>query len=107
MALVHAWWIAAPLLLAVILAATLPRIGVSMVSLLREMFPIIIACLAMASAVLAVQHYTPIGSPFFQLAWNDLIGAVVYCATFWFGDRALVLETWAMLRRRHEAATVS
>lgn len=98
--LVHAWWVAAPTLLLFTLTMTLPRIGVSPLSLARELLPIVIACAAMAGVVLAAQHFTPIASPFFELVWNASLGAAVYAATFWFVYRPLVLETWAMLRQQ-------
>lgn len=103
MGLVHAWWIAAPTLLAFTLAMTLPRIGVTLAQLLRELAPIAIGCAAMAAAVIAVQRLAPVDSPLLELAWNAAVGASVYAATFWFGFRGLVEETWAMLRERKDA----
>ena len=100
--LVHAWWVAAPLLLAVTLALTLPIIGVSPLALLRELAPIAIACGAMALAVLAAQRFAPLGMPLLNLAWNAAVGACVYAATFWFGFRPVVQETWALLRQRDQ-----
>ena len=100
MGLVHAWWIAAPTLLAFTLTMTLPRIGVSALDLAREIFPIALGCLTMAAAVMAAQHFAPLASPLLNLGWNAAIGASVYAATFWIGYRSLVKETWAMLRQR-------
>ena len=99
MGLVHAWWLAAPCLLAVTLAVTLPRIGVSPLALLRELAPIALACGAMTAAVLTAQRFTPMETPWAELFWNAAVGALVYAATFWFGFRSLVRETWAMLKR--------
>lgn len=104
MGLVHAWWFAAPLLLAVTLTATLPRIGVSPLALARELAPIAFACAIMALSVIAAQRFTPIGSPWLDLLWSGVVGASVYVATFWFGFRPLVLETWSMLRHSEPAA---
>ncbi|MDA9918647.1 lipopolysaccharide biosynthesis protein [Erythrobacter sp.] len=98
--LVHAWWVAAPTLLIVTLTMTLPRIGVSPIALLRELAPIALACGAMAAAVLTTQHYITLGLPILDLALSGIVGASVYAATFWFGFRPLVRETWAMLRNR-------
>lgn len=98
--LVHAWWVAAPLLLGLTLTMTLPRIGVSITSLARELAPTALACAAMAIAVLAAQRYTPLGVHWLDLFWNAAVGASVYAATFWFGFRPLVCETWAMLKHR-------
>ncbi|TRD10883.1 lipopolysaccharide biosynthesis protein [Erythrobacter insulae] len=101
--LVHAWWVAAPALLTVTLAMTLPRIGVSPIALVKELTPIALACAAMAAAVVTVQHFAA-----FELPWADLfasaaVGALTYIATFWFGFRPLVRETWEMLRQRETA----
>ena len=98
MGLVHAWWVAAPLLCAITLSVTLPRIGVSPVALLDALAPIALACAAMAVAVLAGQRLLSFDSPFVNLVWNGALGAGVYAATFWFGYRGIVRETWAMLR---------
>lgn len=98
MGLVHAWWIAAPLLCAITLTATLPRIGVSPFALARAIAPIALACAAMAIAVLAAQRFIVIEIPLFALAAHAALGASVYGATFWFGYRPIVRETWALLR---------
>lgn len=102
MGLVHAWWVAAPLLCAVTLTVTLPRINVSPLALLDALAPIIFACAAMAIAVLASQRLWVIDSPLLDLAKNAALGAFVYGATFWFGYRGIVRETWAMLRHPGE-----
>jgi O-antigen/teichoic acid export membrane protein len=98
MGLVHAWWIGAPLLCAITLTVTLPRIGVSPIDLLRALAPIALACAAMAVMVLAAQKFAPIESPALNLGWNAMLGAAVYAATFWFVYREIVRETWALLR---------
>ncbi len=100
--LVHAWWVAAPLLCAVTLTVTLPRINVSPLALLDALAPIVLACAAMAIAVLASQRLWVIDSPLLDLAKNAALGALVYAATFWFGYRGIVRETWAMLRHPGE-----
>ncbi|WP_298463746.1 lipopolysaccharide biosynthesis protein [uncultured Erythrobacter sp.] len=100
MGLVHAWWIAAPALCIFTLTMTLPRIGVSPLALLRELAPIALACAAMVIAVIGVQRFASFGVPWLDLAWNGFVGASVYAATFWFGYKPLVLETWALLRNR-------
>lgn len=100
MGLVHAWWVAAPALMLVTLAMTLPRIGVSPFALARELAPIALACGAMALAVVAAQTSVPLQSPFLDLALSVSIGASVYAATFLIAFRPLLRETWAMLRQR-------
>lgn len=101
--LVHAWWIAAPLLCAITLTVTLPRVGVSPLALLHELTPIILASSAMAAAVVLAQIHAPLEPMWLDLAWNAALGATVYAATFWFGYRPLVAETWEMLRQRGPA----
>nr|WP_298925536.1 lipopolysaccharide biosynthesis protein [uncultured Erythrobacter sp.] len=102
--LVHAWWVAAPLLLIITLMMTLPRIGVPAWALLRELAPIALACGAMTAAVLTVQHMIPLQMPILNLALSAGVGAAAYAATFWFGFRPLVRETWVMLRKPGAAA---
>ncbi len=96
--LVHAWWIAAPVLCALTLTVTLPRIAVSPTALGRAIAPIALACAAMAIVVIAVQQFVPIESPLLALACHAILGASVYAATFWFGFRNIVSETWALLK---------
>ncbi|WP_390587544.1 lipopolysaccharide biosynthesis protein [Erythrobacter sp. MTPC3] len=107
MGLVHAWWAAAPLLLAVTLAMTLPRIGVSVFALVKELAPVALGCGAMAAAVLAAQHFAPIDAPMLDLLRSAAIGAGVYAATFLIAFRPMLRETWAMLRQRDPAASVA
>jgi len=98
MGLVHAWWFAAPLLCAITLSVTLPRIGVSPLMLAKELAPIALACAVMTLCVLAVQTYASIDVPALDLVWNGVIGAGVYAATFWFVWPHIVKEAWRMLR---------
>ncbi len=102
MGLVQAWWIAMPLLCAYTLSRTLTRINVSPWHLLREILPTIFACSAMAGAVLIVRDLAPMPTPWLELAWNAFAGASVYAAAYWFGWRAIVLETWDLLRNRSQ-----
>ena len=92
------------------LAVTLPRIGVSALALAQAIAPIALACAAMAVAVLAAQQWVSIDNPLLSLCKDAAIGASVYAATFWFGYREIVEETWAMLRDRdapQAAATIA
>jgi O-antigen/teichoic acid export membrane protein len=102
--LVQAWWIGMPLLCAFTLTRTLGRIGVGPWQLLREILPTAFACSAMAGAVLLVQDIAPMPTPWLELAWNGFVGASVYLAALWFGWRAMVLETWELLRNRPQSA---
>lgn len=105
MGLVDAWGYAAPILCLITLTATLPRIGVTPFALGRALSPIVLACIAMAIAVLGAEWLLPIESPLFALLRSGLVGASVYGATFWFGYREIVNETWALLRNRDTGAT--
>ncbi len=106
MGLVQAWWIAAPLLMAVTLLVTLPRIAVSLVALINTLAPIALACAVMAIAVLLAQLLVPIPSPLLELIFNAALGACTYAAAFWFGYRGIVRETWDLLRNRERAPVV-
>lgn len=107
MGLVHAWWVAAPLLLSFTLSLTLPRIGVRIGDLGRELLPILVACATMAGVVSAAHLFTPLYHPFLELAWNAALGAVVYSAVIWFGWPELARETWAMLSQRSSSPVAS
>lgn len=103
MGLAQAWWVAAPLLCAVTLSVTLPRIGVSLLDLADALAPIVLACAAMAIVVLFAQSLIVIENPLLALVKNAALGASVYAATFWFFYRGIVRETWALLRKGDSA----
>lgn len=98
--LVHAWWIAAPLLLGVTLALTLPRIGVRLGAMGASLAPVFVATAAMAAAVASLDRLVTGLPPLAHLAALVAVGGAAYCGTLWLGWREVVLETWAMLRRR-------
>jgi O-antigen/teichoic acid export membrane protein len=98
MGLVHAWWFAAPLLCAVTLSATLPRIGVGPLTLLRQLTPVALACAAMALAVLGAQRLVSFEAPWINLLWNAAVGASVYFGAFWLVWPYIVKDAWHMLR---------
>ncbi len=98
--LVHAWWVAAPMLCAITLTATLPRIGVTPMALIGALTPIALSCAFMTVAVIMAQRLIPIESPLLALATYAVIGAGIYGATFWFGYHSIVRETWALLRNK-------
>ncbi len=101
--LVNAWHIAAPLLLVVTLAATLPAIGARLIDLVRALVPVATACLAMAGCVrgLEATSLTELAAPI-QLAVLSLAGALVYFATLRLFWPALLAEVWAKLRQPKE-----
>ncbi|MGN6498291.1 MAG: lipopolysaccharide biosynthesis protein [Tsuneonella sp.] len=105
--LVHAWWIAAPALLAVTLALTLPQVGLSFGKLAAELMPPLASCAAMALAVIAARHALPALAPAAELALLVPIGALAYSGTLLLVWPQVLRETWAMLRHpdRIEAAS--
>ena len=104
MGLVHAWWVAAPLLLCATLALTLPVVGASPLAMLREFAPTIVACAAMAVVVsLARGPVADLAAPLRLLVLAPL-GAATYAATLWFGWRSQVLTTWQMVRQQQPAS---
>lgn len=100
MGLVHAWWVSAPLLLAVTLALTLPAIGARLIDLGRALWPVAVATGVMALAVSLVERLVLHWTPLPHLAVLVVTGVAAYAATLWLGWRSAVLETWAMLRRK-------
>jgi len=107
MGLVHAWWIAAPALLAVTLALTLPAIEVRLRELLAAVAPIAAACAIMAIAVLGMRELVTGWAPAAQLAALAATGAVAYALTLWLVWPGIVRDAWAMLRHRSESGADS
>ncbi|WP_374408532.1 lipopolysaccharide biosynthesis protein [Pelagerythrobacter sp.] len=102
MGLVHAWWIAAPTLLAVTLALTLPAIGARLRDLVIAIAPAAAACALMALAVLAARGLVSGFHPVAQLAALAVLGATAYALTLWLACPAVVRDAWTMLRRQPE-----
>jgi O-antigen/teichoic acid export membrane protein len=97
--LANAWHIAAPLLLIVTLAATLPAIGAKALDLVKELLPIAVACLIMSACVLALDSVTRQFAPPLQLALLSLVGAGVYGGVLQLFWPAILADAWAMVRR--------
>jgi O-antigen/teichoic acid export membrane protein len=98
--LVHAWQIAAPLLLIFTLALTLPVIGAQWSALVTAMVPVAVATAVMAVAVLLMQTLVTGLVPPFQLAILVLTGALAYAATLQLIWPDLVRALIDLLRRR-------
>lgn len=97
--LVHAWQVAAPLLLAVTLAATLPRIGARLVDLVAALLPVAVCCGVMAAAVtLLAPQVAELAAPL-RLCLLTAAGGLVYGAALLIGWPGLVREGRAMLIR--------
>lgn len=106
MGLVHAWWAGAPLLLAVTLALTLPRVGLSLARLIGAALPAIAACAAMAAAVLALRGLLLDWHPALRLFAMTGTGIFAYVGTLVLLWPAVLRESWAMLRRQPPAPPV-
>lgn len=101
--LVQAWWVGAPLLLAVTLALTLRAVQLRITDLLRAFQPIAVACAAMAVVVLALRGALAGMPPPVQLAALVPAGAAAYGLVLWLGWPHVLRETLAMLRQRDAA----
>ena len=105
--LVTAWHIAAPLLLAVTLALTLPALGARLRDLVAALFPAVAACAVMALAVIGLRTQIGTQPPPMQLGLLTATGAVVYVGTLWQFWPKLVRDSWALLRRRPVTAAAA
>ncbi|MEW4448799.1 lipopolysaccharide biosynthesis protein [Qipengyuania sp. JC766] len=100
--LAHAWWVAAPALLIVTLALTLPVIRVSLRELLEELAPVAVASGLMSLVVwLLGLAVADLADPL-QLLILIPAGAVTYSLTLLLAWPRLLQESWAMLRNRNE-----
>ncbi len=97
--LVHAWQLAAPVLLAVTLALTLPAIGVRLGELAGALWPVIAATGVLAAVVMPLDHALVSLEPPLRLAGLVAAGGVSFVAALWFGWREVLLDTLAMIRR--------
>ncbi|MCB2086945.1 MAG: lipopolysaccharide biosynthesis protein [Sphingomonadaceae bacterium] len=105
MGLVHAWWIAAPALLCVTLALTLPVIDVDPRDLLAELGPIALGCASMAAVVYWASVWVADMAPPLQLLLLVPLGGIVYGSVLWFVWPRILRESWAMLRPgKHDEA---
>ena len=100
--LVHAWWVCAPVLLAVTWTLTLPVIGLSLSRLLQALAPVMLANGLMVAAVLALDWLLPISSPLLELVLHGSAGAMTYALALFLFWPNILAETWAMLRQRRE-----
>jgi O-antigen/teichoic acid export membrane protein len=99
--LVHAWWLAAPLLLVFTLALTLPQIELSARRLLAAAIPPAVACGAMALVVFGMRALLPGDIPAaLVLAALACGGAMTYAAVLFLAWPDVVRSSIAMLRRR-------
>lgn len=101
--LVHAWQVAAPLLLIVTLSLTLPIIGVRARDLLRAIAPSALAALAMAVAVHFASPYVAHLPPPAHLGILVALGGTVYFALLWRFARPMLHELTTFVTRKQLA----
>ncbi len=100
MGLAYAWLVAAPLLLIVTLAVTLPRIGVSLAGLIGSVLPPLAAAITMAALVSGVEQLlSPLAAPA-MLTILVAVGAASYLALLWLFARATLAELILLVTRR-------
>lgn len=98
--LVHAWWIAAPLLLAFTLALTLPQIELPLRRLLAAAAPPVLACAAMAAVVSTLRLVLPADiGPVLTLGVLGSAGAATYAAVLYLVWPDVIRQSMAMIRR--------
>ena len=97
--LVASWQVAAPLLLLVTLAVTLPKIGARWIDLIVSLVPVLLCCTVMAAAVALLRPYVSDMAAPARLALLTLSGAVAYLATLLLGWPEVIRQGRAMLSR--------
>jgi O-antigen/teichoic acid export membrane protein len=100
MGLVHAWQAAAPLLLLVTLALTLPVIGVRWGEVIRAIAPSVLAALAMAAIVYLAEQQIADVPPGLELLALVILGAAVYGGLMWVFAKPMIAEVYAFVTRR-------
>lgn len=98
--LVRSWQVAAPLLLLVTLAVTLPRIGARWLDLLASLVPVVLCCTVMATVVVLLHgRIVDLAAPL-RLAILGATGAAAYFATLLLGWPEVLRDGWAMIARK-------
>lgn len=101
--LVASWQVAAPLLMLVTLAVTLPAIGARWIDLAVSLIPVVLCCTVMAAVVTLLHGRIADWAAPLRLAILGLTGAATYCATLLLGWPEVVREGWAMVARQKPA----
>ena len=97
--LADAWHIAAPLLLVVTLAVTLPAIGARVIDLVKALLPVAAACLVMTLVVAGLDSVTDHFPAPVRLALLAATGAAVYGGVLQLFWPAVLADAWAMVRK--------
>jgi O-antigen/teichoic acid export membrane protein len=102
--LVHAWQVAAPLLLLITLTLTLPVIRVSWIEVGRAVAPSAAGALAMALIVSFAERQITTLPPFAELAVLVLLGIAAYLALMWRFARPTIGALYRFASRKELAA---
>ena len=98
--LVASWQVAAPLLLLITLAVTLPKIGARWIDLIVSLVPVALCCLVMAAMVALLRSQVADLPAPARLALLSLSGAVAYLGALLLGWPEVVRQGWAMVARK-------
>jgi hypothetical protein len=104
--LVHAWQVAAPLLLLITLALTLPVIGVGWGQLLGAILPSCFAAIAMYGAVRFASDLVGTLPPLPQLLILGGFGAAIYLGLIWLFARDTITELLTFIKRKELGSAV-
>lgn len=96
--LVNAWHIAAPVLLLLTLALTLPAIGASLRQLAVALWPVVVASAVMAAGVILVDRMIAPLAPLAHLLALVAAGVGFYMLTLWAIWPQLLRDGWALVR---------
>ncbi len=105
--LTHAWWLAAPILLTITMALTLPNLQLTVVDLAKAWLPAIASTGLMGTAVYFVLAAMPDWAPWWRLLAITPVGMLVYSSALWFIWPQTVRDSWAMLREKKAEAPPS
>lgn len=98
--LTYAWWVAAPTLLLITMALTLPQLKLSPFDLLKAWLPAAASVALMGTAVYFALAALPDWAPWWRLIAIAPIGACVYAGALWFIWPQVVRDSWQMLRQK-------
>ncbi|KWV92236.1 capsid assembly protein [Erythrobacter sp. YT30] len=100
--LTYAWWVAAPVLLLVTLALTLPALKLNVIELVKAWLPAIASTALMGATIYIALSAIPDWTPWWRLAAIVPFGAIVYGALLWFIWPQVVRDSWEMLRQKKQ-----
>ncbi len=102
--LVNAWQVAAPGLLVITLALTLPVIKISALCLIRSILPSTFAGIAMYAVVTYVQSLVAHMTPLAELAVLIPLGGVVYLGLIWIFAREMIEDLYQFVTKKELGA---